>query len=138
MVKPSYSRQLKLHYTTDGSDIVFEDGVRYSQRESFAVSKCSVKDLRLIHSVKKVFDGVLTYPLPRKTTLSELDEAKLHCDCGSVRFLLSRRGAVADIRCRECGERFGEIAGYRAAKLVRIHPGYEWYREPVVIQEKLL
>ena len=62
-----HARALSLDYTIERSrefgrvirTFVFEDGVRYSLREALLLSKVSHADIREIHRIKKIFDGVI-------------------------------------------------------------------------------
>jgi len=61
----NYVKALAMSYEFDGTDLVFDDGVRYSIREAatLARGRLSDDDLQAIHLVKKLIDGeVLDQP----------------------------------------------------------------------------
>lgn len=64
----SYSKALKLSYTFNDIDIVFEDNIHYSIAEALFISKAKPTDLKAIHICKQVFDGEIITKEPEPET----------------------------------------------------------------------
>ena len=67
------SKALGLRFKLDeNKNIVFEDGVVYKKFEWVVLCGTPKNDLRIIHDLKKTFDGTVTHRRFVKTNLNDL------------------------------------------------------------------
>lgn len=52
-----YSKKLNLEFKKTESGVLFSDGIAYDFSEMKMIMKLSDKDLKSVHSVKKIFSG---------------------------------------------------------------------------------
>lgn len=57
----SYVAALNQSYQFTGNGILFEDGIEYTIHEAVAIARgdCTDEDIRAIHAVKRIFDGMI-------------------------------------------------------------------------------